>query len=92
MASPVTDLKVAPPPIELEREPLVANNRSFGWISDRVAGIVEGPTPLWWWLAFIPSLLGTVVLGFMLVYQISVGVGVWGNNHPVMWGWDIINF
>jgi Ni/Fe-hydrogenase subunit HybB-like protein len=20
------------------------------------------------------------------------GVGVWGNNHPVMWGWDIMNF
>ncbi len=28
----------------------------------------------------------------MLIYQISTGVGVWGNNHPVMWGWDIINF
>ena len=22
----------------------------------------------------------------------STGVGVWGNNHPVMWGWDIVNF
>ena len=28
----------------------------------------------------------------MLGYQISTGVGVWGNMHPVMWGWDIINF
>ncbi len=92
MASPVSDLKVVAPPRELEREPLVANNRSIGWISDRVAGIVEGKTPLWWWLAFIPSLIGTMVLGSMLFYQISVGVGVWGNQHPVMWGWDIINF
>jgi molybdopterin-containing oxidoreductase family membrane subunit len=32
------------------------------------------------------------MLGAMLVYQISTGVGVWGNSHPVMWGWDIINF
>ena len=28
----------------------------------------------------------------MIAYQISTGVGVWGNNHPVMWGWDIVNF
>jgi hypothetical protein len=28
----------------------------------------------------------------MLTYQISTGIGVWGNMHPVMWGWDIINF
>ena len=30
------------PPKELEREPLVANNRSLGWISDKVAGVAEG--------------------------------------------------
>ena len=29
---------------------------------------------------------------FMLTYQISTGVGVWGNMHPVMWAWDIVNF
>ena len=28
----------------------------------------------------------------MLSYLISTGVGVWGLNHPVMWGWAIINF
>ena len=28
----------------------------------------------------------------MLFYQITTGVGVWGNHHPTMWGWDIINF
>ena len=32
------------------------------------------------------------MLGFMLAYQISTGVGVWGNMHPVMWAWDIVNF
>ncbi|HTI97283.1 MAG TPA: NrfD/PsrC family molybdoenzyme membrane anchor subunit [Dongiaceae bacterium] len=85
-------ITVAPPPAELERIPLVANNRSIGWISDQVAGIAEGKTPLWWWAAFIPSLLCLGMLGCMLAYQVSTGVGVWGNNHPVMWGWDIINF
>ena len=87
-----TPLELQPPPPGLEREPLVANNRSLGWISDQVAAITEGRAPRWWWVAFIPSVLAMLLLGAMLVYQISTGVGVWGNNHPVMWGWDIINF
>src|SRR5262245_45313577 len=92
MAEAVTDLRLSAPPLELEREPLVANQRSPGWISDRVAAITEGKTPLWWWAAFFPSFLCLCLLGAMLTYQVSTGVGVWGNNHPVMWGWDIINF
>jgi Ni/Fe-hydrogenase subunit HybB-like protein len=91
-AVPDTELKVAAPPVELEREALVGNGRSIGWLSDQVAWIIEGKTPVWWWILFIPSVLLMGLLGSMLAYQISVGVGVWGNGHPVMWGWDIINF
>jgi molybdopterin-containing oxidoreductase family membrane subunit len=83
---------LAEPPRELERIPLVANNRSIGWISDAVSRIVEDKTPFWWWAAFIPSVFFLCVLGAMLFYQIGNGVGVWGNHHPEMWGWDIINF
>jgi len=92
MAEVAADLKLPMPPAELERKPLVSNSRSPGWISDQVSAIVEGKTPKWWWIAFVPSFLALLMLGAMLVYQISTGVGVWGNNHPVMWGWDIINF
>ena len=48
-----TSVKIQAPPPGLEREPLVANQRGPGWISDRVAGIIEGKTPKWWWYAFI---------------------------------------
>ena len=92
MAEVSTTMNVPPVPPELERIPLVANNRSLGWISDRIAAITEGKAPRWWWLAFIPSFLAMCMLGALLIYQISTGVGVWGNQHPVMWGWDIINF
>jgi len=92
MSEATPKIKLPVPPPELERKPLVANNRSFAWISDRVAAITEGKAPLWWWAAFIPSFLCLCMLGAMLIYQISTGVGVWGNMHPVMWGWDIINF
>src|SRR3954464_283645 len=92
MAAAATPANLPQPPVELQRIPLVANNHGFGWISNRVASLIEGSAPLWWWVLFVPSVLMLGMLGFMLNYQISTGVGVWGNMHPVMWGWDIINF
>jgi Ni/Fe-hydrogenase subunit HybB-like protein len=92
MDGSATSVKVMAPPVELERLPLVSNQRSTAWISNQVAGIIEGKTPGWWWIAFVPSLLTCLMLFAMIAYQVSTGVGVWGNNHPVMWGWDIINF
>ena len=88
----VSSLNVPPPPLELQRQPLVGNFRSFGWISNRVASLIEDRVPFWWWVLFIPSLMGMGLLLFCLTYQISTGVGVWGNMHPVMWAWDIVNF
>jgi molybdopterin-containing oxidoreductase family membrane subunit len=70
----------------------VENQRSPGWITDKVASVIEGKTPVWWWWAFIPSLLLLGLLGAMICYLVSAGVGVWGLNHPIMWGWAIVNF
>jgi molybdopterin-containing oxidoreductase family membrane subunit len=79
-------------PKELERVPLVQNRRPFSWISDKVSAIVESGTPLWWWLMFLPC-SAIAVFGLLCIgYQISNGVGVWGENHPAGWAWDITNF
>ena len=87
-----SSVKIAPPPVELERPALVANNHSIGWISDTVAGVIENKTPGWWKLAISVSLLVSLGLPIGLTYLISTGVGVWGLNHPVAWGWAIVNF
>ena len=87
-----SSVKIAPPPVELERPALVANNHSIGWISDTVAGVIEDKTPGWWKLAISLSLLVSLGLPIGLIYLISTGVGVWGLNHPVAWGWAIVNF
>jgi molybdopterin-containing oxidoreductase family membrane subunit len=93
MAEAATNLKTFAPPAELQRAPIVENNRGPGWLTDKLSTFAEGKTPLWWWILFVPAMLGaTVLLPAMLIYQVSTGVGVWGNNQPVAWGWDIINF
>ena len=33
-----------------------------------------------------------LLLGAMLTYLVSTGIGVWGNNRPIGWAWDITNF
>jgi len=89
MSSAVTE---ANPTNPMERPPLVANKRSFAWVTEHIAQIVEGKTPLWWWVAFlISSTVAVVGLG-MMVYLIATGVGVWGLDNTVSWGWAIVNF
>jgi molybdopterin-containing oxidoreductase family membrane subunit len=76
----------------LSRVPLVLNQRNFSWITERIAGVIEGPAPRWWWVSFAVSALVAAIGLFCLGYQIATGVGVWGLNHPVGWAWDITNF
>src|SRR5215471_619112 len=85
-------LQISGPPPELHRSLLVANARPLGWISDKVAGILEQRTPAWWWWAFVPSSLAFLMLILLVTYLVSTGIGIWGLNHPVMWGWAIVNF
>ena len=79
-------------PKDLARVPLVTNKRSFAWISDNVSTICEERSRLWWWALFIPLSCIALFGLFCIGYQISNGVGVWGENHPNGWAWDITNF
>jgi molybdopterin-containing oxidoreductase family membrane subunit len=85
-------ITVQAPPASLERVPLVGNLRSPGWISDRVAAVIEGKTPGWWKICFVISVSMMTLCFAMILYLMSTGVGVWGLGHPVMWGWAIVNF
>jgi len=79
------------PPDALKREPLLAR-QDPGWLTDTIASIPENPMANWWKTAFVISLTLAFICLAMSVYLISTGTGIWGINHPVMWGWAIINF
>jgi molybdopterin-containing oxidoreductase family membrane subunit len=57
-----------------------------------VADVAERPTPIGWWLFFIPSLALLGLLGVAVSWLFWEGIGIWGLNVPVGWAWDITNF
>ncbi|PAW77242.1 MAG: hydrogenase [Verrucomicrobia bacterium Tous-C9LFEB] len=77
---------------EMTRQPLVLHKRNLAWVTQKICGIVEEPTPTWWWIAFMITASLSVLTVGGVAYLISTGVGVWGLNHPVGWAWDITNF
>jgi hypothetical protein len=76
----------------MPRPPMVERHRSMSWITERLAGIPQRKTPLWWWcsIAITGSLASFGV--FCILYLLFTGVGVWGNNIPIAWAWGITNF
>ena len=72
--------------------PLVTGGQTFGSITEKISGIIERRTPPVWYLALAASLSLLVVLIGSLGYLVFEGIGIWGLNNPVGWGWAIINF
>jgi molybdopterin-containing oxidoreductase family membrane subunit len=75
------------------RAPLVLGGKDFAGVSEVVSELAERKKPsIGWYIAFGVSLVWTGVLGAMVMYLIFTGIGVWGVNAPVGWGFAIINF
>jgi len=72
--------------------PLITGNQTFGTVTDRISKLAERKTTLTWLAAL--SLAGSVALLLMgsIGYLIYEGIGIWGLNVPVAWGWAIVNF
>ena len=76
-----------------ERLPLVDNHDSLGSVTKEVLRAAEVPKPpIGWFIGLgIASTLASC-FGLLIGYLIFTGVGVWGNQNPVMWGFPIVNF
>ncbi len=73
-------------------EPLILGNPTFRTLTDDVSQITERKTPLPWYILFAMAVSLALLLFGMLGYLFVEGIGVWGVNVPVAWGWAIINF
>jgi Ni/Fe-hydrogenase subunit HybB-like protein len=47
---------------------------------------------VWWWIAIAPAAALTAVLVGSILYLFYAGVGIWGIDWPVAWGFAIINY
>ncbi len=74
------------------RAPLVLGGKNFNDVTNAVCHIAERPTTLGWKIAFAISLFFLGILGVCLGRLVLTGIGVWGNNQPVSWAFDIVNF
>ncbi len=73
--------------------PLILGDNDFTTVTDKICGIAERPKPpRAWYLAIAVSISLTGLLFAMIGYLFFKGVGVWGLNRPVGWGFDITNF
>ena len=75
-----------------KRPLLVEGGHDFGSVTDTIAKVAEDKTPRGWYLMFGISMAALLNLGAVIGYLVWTGVGVWGNNIPVGWGWPIVNF
>ncbi|MGC8761589.1 MAG: NrfD/PsrC family molybdoenzyme membrane anchor subunit [Bryobacteraceae bacterium] len=72
--------------------PLVQGGMNYADVTDKISSIVEGKPPKQWYIAMGVAVPLLLLLLVCLTYLVSTGIGVWGNNSPVGWGWDITNF
>ncbi|MAE62154.1 MAG: hydrogenase [Planctomycetaceae bacterium] len=75
------------------RAVLVQGDKDFTAVTETVVAFTEQPKPSKAWIiAFLLSASVLGMLGLLIGYLVFTGVGIWGNNSPVMWGFPITNF
>jgi Ni/Fe-hydrogenase subunit HybB-like protein len=75
------------------QEPILAPGYNFASVTDKISAIVlVRRPPRWWILGFAGAFALVMLLLYSVTYLFVVGVGIWGIQIPVAWGFAIINF
>jgi Ni/Fe-hydrogenase subunit HybB-like protein len=73
--------------------PVIEPGYTFATVTDKISSIVlTRPASLGWVVGFGAGFMVTMVLLFALGYLLMKGVGIWGINIPIGWGFAIVNF
>lgn len=74
------------------RGPLINGDKSLAQISRDIIAPIDAKTPVWWFVAMAVS-LGMLGFGLYCIYlTLAYGIGGWGLNNTIGWGWAIVNF
>jgi molybdopterin-containing oxidoreductase family membrane subunit len=75
-----------------EEKPLITGNQTFASVTEKISQIAEEKTPKLWWVAISISSSMMLFMIALIGWLVWEGIGVWGLNVPVGWGWAIVNF
>src|SRR6266705_3412638 len=82
----VSDSTITPPAV-------IGAGQTFASVTDKISSIaLTKRTPLGWFIGAGISFSITLGLFYTIGYLVVTGIGIWGNNIPVGWAFDIINF
>jgi molybdopterin-containing oxidoreductase family membrane subunit len=81
-----------PRPAKPFEPPVVAPGHDAASITEQVNKVVFGRTPLWWVGALGVSFGIVMMFLVAVIWLFTRGVGIWGLNVPVAWGFAIVNF
>jgi molybdopterin-containing oxidoreductase family membrane subunit len=83
----MADMSTPQPPVVIEP------GHTYGTVTNKISAIVlTRPTSRSWYIGFAFTFMLVMVLFYSLAYLVTKGVGIWGINVPVGWGFAIINF
>jgi Ni/Fe-hydrogenase subunit HybB-like protein len=72
---------------------IIGPGYSFGSVTDKISAIVQTRPTTWRWLTgFAISFALMNLLFVSIAMLLTQGVGIWGINMPVAWGFAIVNF
>jgi Ni/Fe-hydrogenase subunit HybB-like protein len=78
---------------QLANPPIIGPGYNFASVTDKISAIVlSRRTPRWWIYGFLISFALVILLTISVTYLLVAGVGIWGIQIPVGWGFAIINF
>ena len=73
--------------------PVLGPGHTFESVTEKISAIVmTRRTPVGWFLGFAIAFAFLMLLNVTIGHLLLTGIGIWGNNIPVGWAFDIINF
>ena len=79
---------------QVHEEHLIQGQHSYADFDEQIGSLIlkQSVHPKKWLRMLIIGFLGAQLLLLSIGVLLWQGIGIWGNNQPVGWGFDIINF
>jgi len=74
------------------RGPLIIGDKSYHQISSDILAPTETKPGKWWFAMMTIATLASIWGVYSIYITVTKGIGTWGVNNTVGWGWAIINF